>query len=79
MVTFPDVDLGSFLEANHTCPTLACILLDALHCNTSDQTPTFKRCHGTDDPRFRALLTHQTNLGWSQLFQGRLVEDWSQL
>jgi hypothetical protein len=79
MVTFLDVDPGSFLEANHTCPTLVCILLDALHCNVSDQTPNFKRRQGTEDPRFRALLTHQTNLGWSQPFQGRLVQDWSQL
>jgi hypothetical protein len=79
MFTFLDVNLGSFLEANHTCPTLAHVLLDALHCDVSNQIPTFKRCHRTNDPQFHALLKHQTNLGWSQLFQGRLVQEWSQL
>jgi hypothetical protein len=41
--------------------------------------PTFQRRHGGDEPRFRALLQAQTNVGWSQLFQGRLVAQWALL
>jgi hypothetical protein len=77
--TFLQEDLGQFLEDNHTCPALAHILLDALHSEVLGNAPAFQRRHGGDDPQFRALLQAQTNVGWSQLFQGRLVAQWALL
>jgi hypothetical protein len=79
MDTFLDVDLEDFLQANHTCPALAHILLDSLHCEIRGTHPAFQRQHGVHDPAFSDLLQAQTKLGWSQLFQGRLVENWSHL
>jgi hypothetical protein len=76
---FLQEDLGQFLEDNHTCPALAHMLLDPLHSEVLGDTPTFQRRHGDDDPRFRALLQAQTNVGWSQFFQGRLVAQWALL
>jgi hypothetical protein len=75
--TFLREDLGTFLEEQHTCPALAHILLDTLHSEVLGRTPGFRNRHGGADPRFRALLQAQTNIGWSQIFQGRLVSNWA--
>jgi hypothetical protein len=80
MDLYLQTELGYFLEANHTCPELAFILLDALHCEVHGCHPAFQRRHGVYDDQFSAaLLQAQTNLGWSQLLQGRLAKDWSRL
>jgi hypothetical protein len=77
--TFLREDLSSFLEAQHTCPALAYILLDTLHNEVHGRAHAFQNRHGGADPRFRELLQAQTNIGWSQLFQGRLVSHWALL
>jgi hypothetical protein len=75
--TFLREDLGTFLEEQHTCPALAHILLDTLHSEVHGRTPGFRNRHGGAYPQFRALLQAQTNIGWSQIFQGRLVTHWA--
>ena len=77
MVTFLSEDLATFLEQQYTCPALAHILLDTLNSEVHGRTPAFQHRHGGADPRFRALLQAQTNIGWSQIFQGRLVTNWA--
>jgi hypothetical protein len=79
MILYLQTDLGDFLQANHTCPELAHILLDALHCEVYGQHPAFQRRHGIHEAKFSNLLQAQTNLGWSQLLQGQLANDWSRL
>jgi hypothetical protein len=75
---FLDETLCTFLEANHTSPALAYTLLEALYCDLSDSRyPEFTHRHGADDPKYRKLHQTQAYVGWSQLFQGRLVKDWS--
>jgi hypothetical protein len=51
--------------------------LDSLQWEVHGQSPAFQQRHGTNQPEFRALLQAQTNLGWSQLFQGRLAAHWA--
>jgi hypothetical protein len=75
--TFLREDLGTFLEEQHTCPALAHVLLDTLHSEVHGRTPRFRNRHGGADPRFRALLQAQTNIGWSQIFQSGLVTNWA--
>jgi hypothetical protein len=55
------------------------ILLNSLKWEVHGTSPAFQQRHGTNDPEFGALLQAQTNLGWSQLFQGRLVTNWGRL
>jgi hypothetical protein len=72
--------LQEFLEADHTCPQLAYTLLEALYSDLDDaRYPKFGDLHGSNEPTFRKLQQKQAYLGWSQLFQGRLVKDWGQL
>jgi hypothetical protein len=79
MEMFLQEDLCGFLQDNHTCPALAYIFLDTLQCEISGQTPAFQRRHGTSEPAFSTLIQNQTNIGWVQIFNGRLVDDWSRL
>jgi hypothetical protein len=79
MDTFLQVDLWGFLQDNYTCPELGHILMTTLHCEVSGGVPTFQRRHGVDNPKFSSLLQSQTNVGWSQIFQGRLAQNWSRL
>jgi hypothetical protein len=77
-----DVFLGdilqTFLQDEHTCPRLAYTLLTALYSDLSDdRLPEFKNKHGANDPPYRKLHDLQAQVGWSQLFQGRLVKEWS--
>ena len=71
--------LASFLEEQHTCSALAYILLDTLYYEVHGQHPAFQHQHGGTNPRFQALIQAQTNIGWSQIFQGRLVNNWATL
>jgi hypothetical protein len=72
--------LQTFLQDNHTCPKLACTLLEALRCDCHESRhPGFTSRHGATDPKHRRLHQRQALVGWSQLFQGRLVTDWSHL
>ena len=72
--------LQSFLQEQVTCPRLAYTLLEALHSDIDDSRyPQFKNRHGANDPNYRKLHQLQAYVGWSQLFQGRLVKEWSQL
>jgi hypothetical protein len=79
METFLLADVNKFLQDNHTCPQLAHILLDTLHCEIKGTIPASQHRHGVRQPKFQALLQAQTDLGWSQLFQGRLANDQSRL
>jgi hypothetical protein len=73
-------DICTFLEANHTSPTLAYTLLEALYCNPHESRyPQFRIRHGANDPKYRKLHQRQVYAGWWQLFQGPLVKDWSEL
>jgi hypothetical protein len=77
---FLDETLCDFLEENHTSPALAYTLLEALYSDLrDDRYPKFSNRHGANDPKYRKLHQTQAYIGWSQLFQGRLVKDWSQL
>jgi hypothetical protein len=77
---FLDETLCTFLEANHTSPVLAYTLLEALYCDLHESRyPQFRKRHGANDPKYRKLHQRQAYVGWSQLFQGRLVKDWSEL
>lgn len=72
--------VSSFLEENHTCPQLAHSLLEALYCEIDEaRYPHFTQQHGANEPKFRKLHQLQAFVGWSQLFQGILVLEWSQL
>ena len=72
--------LQTFLQDNHTCPKLAYTLLEALYCDCHEaRYPEFTSRHGATDPKYRRLHQRQAFVGWSQLFQGRLVNDWSHL
>jgi hypothetical protein len=72
--------LQEFLEANHTCPKIAYTLLEALYSDLEDSRyPEFGKLHGSNEPSYRKLQQKQAYIGWSQLFQGRLVKDWGQL
>ena len=72
--------LQSFLQEQHTCPKLAYTLLDALYSDIDDSRyPQFGNRHGANDPAYQRLHQLQAYVGWSQLFQGRLVTDWSRL
>jgi hypothetical protein len=79
MDMFISKEVADFLQANHTCPALAYILLNSLQWEVHGQYPAFQQRHGIHQPEFRVLLQAQTNLGWSQLFQGRLVTNWGRL
>jgi hypothetical protein len=79
MYTFLQEELGGGLQDNYTCPELGQILMTSLHCEVAGGLQAFQSRHGVDDPKFAALLQSQTNLGWSQLFQGRLTQEWGQL
>jgi hypothetical protein len=79
MDTFLQEDLGGFLQDIYTCPELGHILMTSLHCEASGGVPAFQRRHGVESPQFDSLLQSQTNMGWCQLFQGRLAQDWSRL
>jgi hypothetical protein len=77
---FLDETLCNFLEANHTSPVLANTLLEELYCNLHESRyPKFRNRHGANDPKYHKLHQRQAYVGWSQLFQGRLVKDWSEL
>jgi hypothetical protein len=77
---FLDETLCSFLEANHTSPVLAYTLLEALYCDLhASRYPQFRNRHGANDPKYHKLHQQQAYVGWSQLFQGRLVKEWSEL
>jgi hypothetical protein len=77
---FLQVTLPTFLEDNHTCPQLAHTLIDAIASDLHDSKfPTFRNRQGANENKFRALHQTQAYVGWSQLFQGRLVQDWSRL
>jgi hypothetical protein len=77
---FLDQTLGQWLQDNHTCPKLAWSLLEALFCEVHrSRYPVFKKRHGAQDPKFRKLHQLQAYIGWPQLFQGRLVSNWSRL
>jgi hypothetical protein len=77
---FLQVTLPTFLEDNHTCPQLAHTLIDAIASDLHDSKfPTFRNRHGANETKFRVLHQTQAYVGWSQLFQGRLVQDWSRL
>jgi hypothetical protein len=55
-------------------------LLEALCCDCHEaRCPEFTSRHGATDPKYRRLHQRQAFVGWSQLFQGRLVNDWSHL
>jgi hypothetical protein len=41
--------------------------------------PEFGKLHGSNEPSYPKLHQKQAYVGWSQLFQGRLVKDWGQL
>jgi hypothetical protein len=72
---FLNTTLPNFLEANHMCPALAYTLMEALNCDLDDYSyPQFKNRHGANQPKFRQLHQLQAFVGWSQLFQGRLVK-----
>ena len=71
------MDLASFLEAHYTCPALAHILLDTLYYKVHGRNTAFQHRHGGTDPWFKAPIQAQTNIGWSQIFQGRLVTHWA--
>jgi hypothetical protein len=72
--------LQTFLQDNHTCPKLAYTLLEALYCDCHEaRCPEFTSRHGATTPQYRQLHQRQAQVGWSQLFQGRLVTDWSHL
>jgi hypothetical protein len=72
--------LQYFLQKHHTCPELAHTLLDPLFCDLQDaRYANFRNKHGANDPCFRKLHLTQAFVGWSQLFQGRFVQDWSRL
>jgi hypothetical protein len=81
MEDFLRTTLGTFLQDNHsTCPKLANTLIDGLYCNLHDaRYPAFKIRHGSNEPEYRKLHQLQACVGWTQLFQGRLVKDWAQL
>jgi hypothetical protein len=68
---FLDRKLGQWPQDNHTCPELACTLLEALYCEIHpSRYPAFKHRHGATNPKFRKLHQVQAYIGWSQLFQG---------
>jgi hypothetical protein len=71
--------LKTFLQDNYTCPQLANTLIDTLYCNLHDaRYPAFRNRHGANEPQFRKLHQLQAFVGWSQIFQGRLVQEcWS--
>jgi hypothetical protein len=74
--------LKTFLQDNHTFPRLANTLLDTIYCDLHNACyyPECKRCHGANDPKLQKLHQTQAFVGWSQLFQGRLlVQDRSRL
>jgi hypothetical protein len=73
--------LREFLEANHTCPKITYTLLEALYSNLDDSRYLeFGKLHGSNEPSYRKLQQASVvpYVGWSQLFQGRLVKDWGQ-
>jgi hypothetical protein len=77
---FLKVTLPIFLEDNHTCPQLAHTFIGALASDLhNSKFPTFRNRHGANKNKFRALHQTQAYVGWSHRFQGRLVQDWSQL
>jgi hypothetical protein len=77
---FLDETLCNFLEANHISPALAYTLLEAIYCDLREpRYPKFRNRHGANHPEYRKLHQRQAYVGWSQLFQGRLVKDWSEL
>jgi hypothetical protein len=41
--------------------------------------PAFKNRHGANNPKYHKLHQEQAYIGWAQLFQGRLVSEWSTL
>jgi hypothetical protein len=70
----------TFLQDNHMCPKLAHALLKALCCDCHEaRHPGFTSRHGATDLKHRQPHHHQALVGWSQLFQGRPVTNWSQL
>jgi hypothetical protein len=79
MTAFLADTLAGFLQDNYTCPALAHILLDSLRREIQGSDQTFQHRHGVNDERCNALLQAQTNIGWPQLFQGRLAIQWSQI
>ena len=79
MEVFLNDTLPSFLQESHTSHRLAHTLLEALFTDLEDNFPKFGNRHGAHDPKFRRLHQLQAWVGWSQLFQGRLVHKWSQL
>ena len=67
--------LPKFLQENHTSYRLAHTLLEALYCEIDNSYLEFGKRHGANDPKYRRLHQLQAWVGWSQLFQGRLVHD----
>ena len=72
--TFP-----SFLQEKPTSHRLAYTLLEAFYSDLKDSYPELGNRHGAHNPDFRRLHQLQPCVGWSQLFQGRLVHKWSLL
>jgi hypothetical protein len=70
-------DLQSFHETEHTAPALQDILKTALKNEIFGQTPGFFNHH--DNPEVTRLRQEQTQLGWDQLFRGRLSCKWAKL
>ena len=80
MEAFLHDTIESFLQDNHTSPELAYTLLKALSNNLDDDSfPEFRDRHGANAPEYQRLHQLQAYVGWPQLFQGHLVQEWSQL
>jgi hypothetical protein len=70
----------TFLQDNSTCPQLANTSIDTLYCHLHDaRYPAFQNRHGSNEPQFRKLHQLQAFVGWSHIFQGRLVHEWGNL
>jgi hypothetical protein len=70
-------DLQTFHETEHTAPALQDTLFTALKNEIFGRTPGFFNHH--DDPDVPRLRQEQTQLGWDQLFRGRLSCKWAKL
>ena len=74
-----DTLFSSFLQENQTSHRLTHTLLEALYSDLEDSFPGFSNRYGAQDPKFRRLHQLQAWAGGSQLFQGHLAHEWSQL
>ena len=84
MEAFLKETLQSFLQANHTCSWLAYTLLEALYSSNLDDKDSQQSLATATEPTppsTTGCITSQlqANIGWSKLFQGHLVQEWSLL